>query len=193
MRLNEIYLALWILLSLGPIAAQSEDSSSIPGPNSIDSLMMDYPKSKGFIQSFFKAEKDKLMWAIPDSIIGRDLLMVTRFTQLPADYSGYTNAGSKTAERVVRFEKRPGSLVLREHSFVNIADTEDPIAESVQANNFAPILAVFDIENDDTNLYLIDVSEYFSEDSPGFNIINESNKKESEYNCLTHFYNSQLN
>ena len=97
MRLNEIYLALWILLSLGPIAAQSEDSSSIPGPNSIDSLMMDYPKSKGFIQSYFKAEKDKLMWAIPDSILGRDLLMVTRFTQLPADYSGYTNAGSKTA------------------------------------------------------------------------------------------------
>ena len=184
MRLNEIYLALWILLSLGPIAAQSEDSSSIPGPNSIDSLMMDYPKSKGFIQSYFKAEKDKLMWAITDSILGRDLLMVTRFTQLPADYSGYTNAGSKTAERVVRFEKRPGSLVLREHSFVNIADTEDPIAESVQANNFAPILAVFDIENDDTNLYLIDVSEYFSEDSPGFNIINESNKKEYKIGSL---------
>ena len=147
------------------------------GPNSIDSLTVNYTQSLGFIDSYINADKGKLMWAIPDSILGRDLLMVTRFTQLPADYSGYTNAGSKTAERIVRFDKGSGRLLLKEYSFVNMAQQNDPIAQSVQANNFAPILAAFDIENQEKGMSLIDVSDYFSEDSPGFNLISEGNKK----------------
>jgi hypothetical protein len=145
--------------------------------NTIDTLTAEYPKSSGFIDSYFDAEKQSLMWAIPDSILGRDLLMVTRFVQLPADYSGYINAGSKTAERVVRFEKSAGRLLLREHSFVNIANESDPIALSVQANNFAPIVGAFDWENQDGDGYLIDVTDYFSGDSPGFNLISSGNKK----------------
>ncbi len=184
MGLIRRYITVFTLLSFGLVAAQSDNSTNLPGPKSIDSLMMDYPKSNGFIQSFFKAKKNKLMWVVPDKILGRDLLMVTRFVQLPSDYSGYVNAGSKTAERIVRFEKRAGSLVLREHSFVNFASDQDPIAESVQANNFAPILAVFDIENDDKDRYLIDVSGYFSEDSPGFNVISESTKKDYKIGSL---------
>ena len=171
-----------LILALSCTAVFGQESDAIPDSNSIDSLMVDYPKSSGFIDSYFDAEKGKLLWGIPDSILGRDLLMVTRFTQLPADYSGYTNAGSKTAERIVRFEKSAVRLLLREHSFVNTADENDPIAQSVEANNFAPILAAFDLENDpkyDPNqaVSLIDVSDYFSEDSPGFNLISEGNKK----------------
>lgn len=147
------------------------------GPNSIDSLTVNYTPSHGFIDSYVNVDEGKLMWAIPDSILGRDLLMVTRFAQLPADYSGYTNAGSKTAERIIRFDKGSGRLLLKEFSFVNIAQQNDPIAQSVEANNFAPILAAFDIENQENGISLIDVSDYFSEDSPGFNLINEGNKK----------------
>ncbi len=177
-------ITVFMLLSVGFVVGQNGDSTDLPGPKSIDSLTVDYPKSNGFIQSYFSAEKNKLMLAVPDSVVGRDLLMVTRFVQLPANYSGYVNAGSKTAERIVRFEKRAGSLVLREHSFVNNADENDPIAQSVEANNFAPILAVFDIENDEPTQYLIDASKYFSKDSPGFNIINESTKKKYKIGSL---------
>ena len=155
----------------------SQDSEPTSDSNTIDILTAEYRKSSGFIDSYFDAEKQSLMWAIPDSILGRDLLMVTRFVQLPADYSGYINAGSKTAERVVRFEKSAGRLLLREHSFVNIANESDPIALSVKANNFAPIVGAFDRENQDGDGYLIDVTDYFSEDSPGFNLISSGNKK----------------
>ena len=160
-----------LFLALSCTVVFGQESDAIPDANSIDSLTVDYPKSSGFINSYFETEKGKLMWEIPDSILGRDLLMVTRFAQLPADYSGYVNAGSKTAERIVRFEKSAGRVLLREHSFVNTADENDPIAQSVEANNFAPILAAFDLENDsedDPNqaVSLIDVSDYFSEDSP---------------------------
>lgn len=171
-----------LFLALSCTVVFGQESDAIPDANSIDSLTVDYPKSSGFINSYFDAEKGKLMWEIPDSILGRDLLMVTRFAQLPADYSGYVNAGSKTAERIVRFEKSAGRVLLREHSFVNTADENDPIAQSVEANNFAPILAAFDLENDSEDapnqaVSLIDVSDYFSEDSPGFNLISEGNKK----------------
>jgi hypothetical protein len=176
---HQCSLILFVLLCS---AAFGQETDSISGANSIDALMVEYPKSSGFIDSYFDAEKGKLMWGVPDSILGRDLLMVTRFAQLPADYSGYINAGSKTAERIVRFEKSAGRLLLREHSFVNTADENDPIAQSVEANNFAPILAAFDLENDpeedpDEAVFLIDVSDYFSEDSPGFNLVSEGNKK----------------
>lgn len=184
MRIMKLCFTVFMLLSFGLVVGQNGDSTDLPGPKSIDSLTVDYVKSNGFILSYFKPEKDQLMLAVPDSVLGRDLLMVTRFVQLPANYSGYVNAGSKTAERIVRFEKRAGSLVLREHSFVNNADENDPIAQSVEANNFAPILAVFDIENDDPTHYLIDASKYFSKDSPGFNIINESTKKKYKIGSL---------
>ncbi|MDC6469481.1 zinc-dependent metalloprotease, partial [Flavobacteriaceae bacterium] len=48
----------------------------------------------------------------------------------------------------------------------------------VKLNNFPPILAAFPIKNSEENRYLIDVSSYFNNDSPGFNIIRKSLKKE---------------
>ena len=176
MRKTPNYFIAVAFIMLGfTLMGQEDKKASVP--KTIDSITLKYPKSTGFIDTYFLDKDNSLMWAIPDSILGRDLLMVSRFVQLPSDYSGYTNAGSKTAERVVRFEKKANSLVLREQSFVNTAQESDPISESVQANNFAPILAVFDIKNEGQNTSLIDVTDYFSADSPGFNIISEGNKK----------------
>ena len=61
---------------------------------------------------------------------------------------------------------------------MNFANEEDPISQSVKLNNFPPILAAFPIKNSEENRYLIDVSSYFNNDSPGFNIIRKSLKKE---------------
>ncbi|MDB9873583.1 zinc-dependent metalloprotease [Flavobacteriaceae bacterium] len=67
---------------------------------------------------------------------------------------------------------------MTQESFVNFANEEDPISQSVKLNNFPPILAAFPIKNSEENRYLIDVSSYFNNDSPGFNIIRKSLKKE---------------
>ena len=61
---------------------------------------------------------------------------------------------------------------------MNISDQEDPIAQSVAQNNFPPILASFSIKNKETDRFLIDVSSYFNLDSPGFNILRASQKKQ---------------
>ena len=62
---------------------------------SIDSLTVEMTKDPGLITTYFA--DDKLFFEIPDSLLQKDLLMVTRFVQLPNGYSAYTIAGTKTS------------------------------------------------------------------------------------------------
>ena len=141
----------------------------------IDSLTIDMKVSVGLINTYFNDE-NKLYFEISENLLGKELLVVTRLAQLPGDYAGYLNAGSKTAEHVVQFEKHAKKILLKEVSFTNISDEGDPISLSVAVNNFKPILGAFDIKNSEDDRYLIDVSSYFMSDSPGFNIIRSYEK-----------------
>ena len=141
----------------------------------IDSLTIDMKISEGLITTYSN-EKNDLFFEISKNLLGKELLVVTRFAQLPANYSGYLNAGSKTAEHVVQFEKNGSKILLKEVSYTNIADDEDPISVSVKENNFKPILGAFEIKNSEEDKYLIDVTSYFMSDSPGFNIIRSYEK-----------------
>jgi hypothetical protein len=142
----------------------------------IDSITLDMKVSKGLITTY-QNKKNELYFEISESLLGRELLVVTRFAQIPANYSGYLNAGSKTAEHVVEFIKQGQKILLKEVSYSNIADDDDPISISVSENNFKPILAAFEIKNSDDNRHLIDVTNYFMADSPGFNIIRSKDKE----------------
>lgn len=137
---------------------------------SIDSLTKKMTVSKGIINSF--TENNKLFFEIPNGLLNKEILVVTRLAQVPSGYSPYINAGSKTSEQVISFFKKNNRVDIRQISFNNIADEGDPINQSVTENNFSPILASFEIKNDDKTSLLIDVSDYFLKDSPGFNIIN---------------------
>jgi len=141
----------------------------------IDSLTVDMKISEGLINTFTNDE-NKLYFEISENLLGMELLVVTRLAQLPANYAGYLNAGSKTAEHVVQFEKHGKKILLKEVSFTNISDEEDPISNSVSVNNFKPILGAFDIINSESDKYLIDMSSYFMSDSPGFNIVRSYEK-----------------
>ena len=142
----------------------------------IDSITLDMKVSKGLITTY-QNKKNELYFEISEILLGRELLVVTRFAQIPANYSGYLNAGSKTAEHVVEFIKQGQKILLKEVSYSNIADDDDPISISVSENNFKPILAAFEIKNSDDNRHLIDVTNYFMADSPGFNIIRSKDKE----------------
>ena len=131
--------------------------------------------SEGLINTFTNDE-NKLYFEISENLLGMELLVVTRLAQLPGNYAGYLNAGSKTAEHVVQFEKHGKKILLKEVSFTNISDEEDPISNSVSVNNFKPILGAFDIINSESDKYLIDMSSYFMSDSPGFNIVRSYEK-----------------
>ena len=168
--------ALLLLLSfftLTPGFAQKSGKSK--APKALDTITKGMLQSKGLITTYID-EENKLYFELSESLLNKELLVVTRYAQLPANYSAYRNAGSKTAEQVVRFVKKGKKIYLKQVSYSNIAEDEDPIALSVEENNFEPILAGFDIKNKESDRFLIDVSSHFMADSPGFNIIRKGEK-----------------
>ena len=166
------FIPLIALLFTFSLTAQKKGKSK---PKTIDSLTTKMVQHKGIITTYLN-EENKLFFEINETILNKDLLVVTRIAQLPANYSAYLNAGSKTAEQILRFSKKGKKIMLKQVSYSNIADENDPIALSVAENNFHPILAAFDIKNKEKDRFLIDVSSHFLADSPGFNIIRKGDK-----------------
>ena len=143
----------------------------------IDSLVTNADLSKGMLNTYFDESKQKLFLQFNDSVLEKPLLMVSRYMQLPSGYSAYRNAGSKTAEQVIQFEKQGSRILLKQVSYINNAEIEDPIYQSVVNNHLNPILASFEKENIEEDENLVDVSEFFSKDSPSFNVVGETQKK----------------
>ena len=143
----------------------------------IDSLTKGMKLTEGVINAYTN-DDNKMYFEINKDLLNVEILVVTRLAQIPSGYSAYINAGSKTSEQVIEFQKKNNSVNIRQLSFNNVANQEDPINQSVIENNFPPILASFEIKNSGANSFLIDVSNYFLNDSPGFNIINSRIKEQ---------------
>ncbi|MEZ4378922.1 MAG: zinc-dependent metalloprotease [Gemmatimonadales bacterium] len=109
---------------------------------------------------------NKIFWEIPDSLLGRDMLWLTRIAAAAEDLSGFTNAGSNINEYLVRFERDGDRILLRSQGTRYVADSTLPIAKSVAANTFAPILQAFDIkaETPDSLATVIDVTAFLDGD-----------------------------
>ena len=163
--------ALALYLPFGAVAQKKDSGDKATKTKSIASVTEKMTADPGMLTTYVSDEQ-KLYFELHDSLLGQPLLMVTRLAQLPGNFSAYTNAGSKTAQQVVYFEKVGKTIYLRQQSYTNTAQPNDPIALSVNQNNYSPILAGFDIENtEEKDRFLIDVTTFFMDDSPGFNII----------------------
>lgn len=166
----------FLLVLFFTLSLQAQKKKKANALKPIDSLTTEMVVEKGLITTYLD-EENKLYFELSNDLLEKELLVVTRFAQLPANYSAYLNAGSKTAQQVIRFEKKGKKILIKQVSYNNIAsEEEDPIAISVKENNFAPILAAFEIKNKETDRFLIDVSNHFMADSPGFNIIRKGDK-----------------
>lgn len=111
---------------------------------------------------------DRLYYEIPDSTLGREMLLMTSIAGAPGGLSGFLTAGSVINKQVLRWERRGDRIVLRKLAYDNVASDSLPVSRSVRSNNFEPILQVFDIrsENADSSAVVIEVTELFKEDVP---------------------------
>jgi len=89
------------------------------------------------------------------------------------------NAGSKVNEQVVRWVKRDGNIDMKVISFENQSEEESPIYQSVQANNFFPILFSSKIEtwSKDSTSVVIEAGPLFENEVDAINGISESLRK----------------
>ena len=95
--------------------------------------------------------EDKVYFELPDNMLGRDMLIISRLAKAGADMrsgggmNGY--AGDVLNESVVRFEKGPNNkLFIRDISYnERVKDTASDMYRTVMRSNIQPITFAFDI------------------------------------------------
>ncbi|WP_343522747.1 zinc-dependent metalloprotease [Pedobacter sp.] len=118
----------------------------------------------------FKTHKvdDKWYFEIPDSMINREMLVVTRLAKAPAGVKvgNQQYGGEELNEQVWKWERRGKQVYIRVPSYSTKADPNSDMYESVQNSNLAQILASFEIKayNKDTTGVVIDVTDFYNGD-----------------------------
>ena len=85
----------------------------------------------------------KYMFEIPDSLLNREMLMVTRIAKTA---SGIGFGGGKQNTKVLRWQKKGDRVLLRVVSHNVVAADSLPVHEAVVNSNFEPILFAFPIK-----------------------------------------------
>lgn len=150
--------------------ADSTKSTSSKGPKAFaDFINKDTKADEGLFTIYL--QKDNYYFEIPDSILNRDILVVSRISQSGTDLrvgmSGY--GGDQINENVIRFEKGPKDKVfLRNLSFSErSSDSTQAMFQSVQNSNLQPIAAAFDVvaKGKDEKSVLIDMTNFINDDN----------------------------
>ncbi len=107
--------------------------------------------------------ENKYYYEIPDSLFGREMLMVTQIAKT-ADGVGY--GGGSQNEEVLRWEKREKDVLLRSVSHRIYAADSLPVHQAVENSNFDPIVMIFPIQafNKDSTATVIEMTELFEGD-----------------------------
>ena len=106
---------------------------------------------------------DSYLFEIPDSLLNREMLMVTRIAKTA---SGIGFGGGKANTQVLRWEKKNKHILLRIVSHNVVADTILPVHEAVVNSNLEPILFSFPIKafSKDSTATVIDATSLFATD-----------------------------
>ncbi len=140
------------------------------GPQPIDKFIKPEAKvMKGLTTVYM--QDSKFFITINDSLLNRDILMVTRISKaaegIRSSFAGY--AGDQINEGVFRFEKGPNNkiflrkILVRERS----KDTTQSMYMAVLNSNLPAIVSAFEIkaQSADKMDNIIDVSDFFNSDS----------------------------
>jgi len=120
--------------------------------------------------------EDKYYYEINDSLLGRDMLMVTRIVNMPKEIA---ISRHKMSEQVLSWQKFDNHILLKEISYSNYASDSLPIKEAVSNANFEPIIASFkiEVENKEKNSVVIDVTDLYKKDIKSFGYPQSSRKR----------------
>jgi hypothetical protein len=119
---------------------------------------------KGVFTVYF--QDDKFYFDIQDSLLGRELIAVTRYAKVAGGARKY--GGEQVNEQTIQFEKGPNSRIfMRVVSLISRADSTQTIAKAVKNSYLDPIVAAFDVKayGKDSTSSIIDVTDFFKGDN----------------------------
>lgn len=126
---------------------------------------------------FGVGNKDKdWYFEIPDTILGKELLVTVRYTSTPAGYGKY--GGEMVNQQTMYWEKTTGGdLRLRARLLVTMANEHEAIGRAVQTNSNDPVVGVFKAEpKPSKGTTRINVASFFLSDN-GTLTISKSEKQ----------------
>lgn len=140
------------------------------GPKPFAEVITDKAQADSGLFNIYKQD-DRFFFEIPDSLLGRDVLVVNRISKsaagLRAMMMGFS--GDIIGENVIRFEKGPNyRIFLKNISYADVSkDSTQPMFTSVSNSNLQPIVAAFDVKATSKNGKgnVIDLTEYISGDN----------------------------
>lgn len=111
----------------------------------------------------------KLLYQIPDSLFGREMLIVSRLAKTT---EGYQYGGSKVNTQAVRWERQGDFVMLRALRYRSVADSTLPIYRAVRDAQFEPIVARVPVLaiGPDSSSVVVDMTATFTEDTPMFGL-----------------------
>ncbi|SHK78127.1 protein of unknown function [Chitinophaga jiangningensis] len=91
------------------------------------------------------ADLDSIYFEIPDSLLGRDILVLNRITKSPGNINVF--AGEELANGVIHFEKGANETIcIREVDMESTADAGSLFYNNVKNNNLGPVVATLPIK-----------------------------------------------
>lgn len=186
MKMKRKTFALWSLIFVMLFAFQDaeaqrknrkknkeEEQKEVPAPEKKT------PPKKGAIQPYDKVItkdaqtdeglfhvhkiEDKYFFEIPNAMLGRDMLMVTRIAKTA---SGIGFGGGKTNTQMLRWERKDKNILLKIISTQVTAADSLPISEAVKNSNLDPILASFAIKaiSKDSSGVVVEATDLLTKD-----------------------------
>lgn len=171
MKNKIIYSTLALLLSGGMVQAQQSLSKTdtVKSKNDLNEAYSKILNKKKIARSgVFNVVESEKKWylEIPDSLLNRYFLTVTRLVSAPQGFPMY--GGEKLNEQTLYFEKGLGDRIqLRAAIYKQDAPENDAIRTALVQSQEDPIIAILDIKglNPAKNGYLIDVTDLFRKDN----------------------------
>jgi hypothetical protein len=146
-------------------AGAKKDPPAKTGPKSFKEFITKKAVTqKGVFTVHF--QDDKFYFDIQDSLLGRELIAVTRYAKVAGGARKY--GGEQVNEQTIQFEKGPNNRIfMRVVSLISRADSTQTIAKAVKNSYLDPIVAAFEVKayGKDSTSSIIDVTDFFKGDN----------------------------
>ncbi len=148
-----------------------------PGPKPYKEVITDKAVSKKGLFTVHKIE-DKYFFEIPDSILGREIMAITRFVKVPGGTGVY--GGEIANQLTLKFEKGPSNnIFLRTVTLISVADSTQEIYKAVSNSHLNAIANAFEIKafGKDSTSTIIEVTDFFKGDNQVVSISPSSKRR----------------
>ncbi|WP_420457458.1 zinc-dependent metalloprotease [Rubrivirga sp.] len=152
-----------------PARADTTDSADDDFKPFDEVVTDDAETDEGLFDVHLEDGGSKLLVQIPDSLFGREMLIVSRLAKTT---EGYEYGGTKVNTQAVRWERHGDHVLLRTVRYANVADPSLPVYQAVQDSQFEPIVARLAIEaiGPDSASVVVDLTKTFTTDLPVFGL-----------------------